>query len=161
MGLALVLTGCVSPARVTRLEAELHTLRSQLETTQADYELRLQSATVAIDKNRARVDEIVPPDAQWMRLGEGESLRWYLGEGIDSVYVQFLRAEGALGQVEVGLSCRDEVSTHVLQPGESAERLLTVPPPPRRLILSLHQLRRGADGVTYGLFSVVLPDEGG
>ena len=154
-------SACVPASRVARLEAEVDALRAQLDAEEElpDYELRLQSSTVAIEKNRERLDRIVPPDAQWMSLSFGASLKWYVDAEIDAVYVQFIDVDTQEAAVTVSLSTLSRQTTHRMHPGESVEQRMTELDPPRTVVLSLHRIRVTDGGAPVGLFSVV-PLEG-
>lgn len=148
---------CVPATRLAQVELELAELRQAVEAREAEpeYELRLQSSTVAIEKNRARLDRIVPPDAQWMLLEFGGSLKWYVDAEVDTVYVVFRELAEDEASVEVTFSTPERQTVHRMRPGETVEHRMEGLDPPRAVALTLHRIRHTDGGPSLGLFSVV------
>lgn len=151
---APLLSGCATTAEVRQLEDQIDLLAQELEKLKAspNYELRLDSATVAIEKNRERLDGIVPADAQWMPLNLGGSLRWYIDEPQGNAYLQFIDQNENTIQFKV--SSQAQTTEHILHPGESSSHRLGPEGMRHHLIITLHRIHHPESGPDLGLFSV-------
>ena len=161
LALALPLTGCLVGQRLNTLEAQSKSWAQEAE--------RLDSTTEAIEKNRLRIDEMVPGDAQWMTLELGGILRWYLGQDLGNAYVQFREGSESPGEVTVAFSSSVKNAPYTLRPGVSIAH--PVPKAPEEeasapeiegeeesayITLTLHRVRYPDGQSPTGLFSVTL-----
>lgn len=163
LAFAMPLTGCLIGKRLNSLEAQTQALTLQNE--------RLDSTTEAIEKNRHRLDGMVPGDAQWMELELGGILRWYLGDDLGNAYVQFREAGAAPGEVTVAFSSSIKNAPYTLRPGISiSHQVPSIPqdaPPADEdlendgakqsfITLTLHRVRYDEGQSPKGLFSVTV-----
>lgn len=148
-------TSCASSSalrqenRVQKLEKEVAALTAQLEALT----LRTDSVSIGLERLTGRVDGLVPPSAQWLKLEKGAVLRWYIDEKVQHVYVQFMDFEPEALKLQVALMSRSSAVTRSLQMGEGLEVRLQADDERRAFSIRLHAFHQQPDGTQYALLS--------
>ncbi|MFM7203458.1 MAG: hypothetical protein ACKO6N_21940 [Myxococcota bacterium] len=137
--------------RVQKLEKDVATLTAQLEALT----LRTDSVSVGLERLTGRVDGLLPPSAQWLKLEKGAVLRWYIDEQVQHVYVQFMDFEPEALKLQVALMSRSSAVTRSLQMGEGLEVRLQADEQRRAFSIRLHAYHQQPDGTRYALLSFV------
>jgi len=157
--IALTTSSCIS-ARIAALEERLETEVAEHEALAIrtdDQSLRSESVAKGLEKISERLNRAWPPNAQWLKLARGATIKWYLDQDINNVYVQFLEMDNAAAGVLISVTNGEKRAAHLIRPGEAVELLPSHSEGSRGLMICYHQQLKRADGSAYGLFSVLEP----
>ncbi len=134
---------------VARLEQELVELQKRVDA----HSLQTESIAVGLDKQRARVDRVLPPTAQWLKLVPGETIQWYVGDETGTLYVQCVAAPSGPGAARVVVMTDEATMEWSPLVGESREYAWKSGRD-TGVVVTFHGALTRADGTVYGLFSI-------
>lgn len=163
--LGLTTLGCVrapatahnAPKRLS-VEERLKALEARSQTQHESLEgltLRVDSVSTGLDRLTERLNQAIPPTAQWIKLEKGSVLRWYIDEQLQSVYGQFMSFQPATSKLELALSTREGSQVFALAVGQGVEVKLNDGKQARAFTLRTHTLLQLADQSWYAQVSLV------
>ncbi len=137
-------------SRVEKLEQELAGVQARMDV----FSLQSESIAVGLEKQRARLEQVFPPTAQWLELAPGATIRWYLGDEAGNLHVQCIAPPSgdAAGRVEI---MTDENSLDWSpREGQSLEFTWEAGEKQEAVVITYHRSLERAGGELYGLFSI-------